>query len=170
MTNEISYFTCTGFFYAVTAPDVESDTNTDQFAGMTGGFVTFTPRVPAGFTVEVSDLDLGSGNTGSTAIALPPIVGRIMGTIVNGSPVWELCAINTVDSPGIQLLANTSAISTYLTARNITAGQLIYDVTFDFVTYNAANQYIRAIAFAAPTTATTVCITDPSFVTVEYLP
>lgn len=170
MTNELAYFTATGFYYDIQAPDINSSTSAPQVAGLTGGFVTFTPRVPDGFTVLVDDLDLGSGNTGSTSISLPAITGRIMGTVVNGSPVWELCAINTVDSPGIQLLANTTLISSYLSAQNITNGQLIYDVTFDLVTYAAQNRYIHEFAFVAPTSATTVCITDPTFETIEYQP
>jgi hypothetical protein len=165
---ELTYFTVTGFYYDIESPLTGGTTNADQFNGLTGAYITFWPRVPAGFTVLVTDLDLGSGNTGSTSISLPPITGRVMGTVVNGSPVWELCAINTADTPGIQLLANTTPISSYLTAQSIQSGSLIYDVQFTQVTFAAENQSINNFAFTAPTTNTTICITDPSLETLPY--
>ena len=166
---ELAYFTATGYFYNLESPDVEGTTSAAQFVGLTGGFVTFTPRVPPGTVIRVSGLDLGSGNIGSTAVALAPITGRIIGTIVNGSPVWALCAINTVDSPGVELIANNPLVAQYLAAQNIENGQLIYDVLFDQVTYAGQNQYIQPYAFQAPTGGNTpVCITDPSLATLPY--
>lgn len=167
--NEITYFSVTGYYYDIESPYTGGTTNADQFNGLTGGFITFTPRLPTGFTVLISNLDLGSGNTGSTAIALPPITGRIMSVIAeNEAPVWELCTINTADTPGIKLLANTTPVSTYLTAQEIEAGQLIYDVSFNQVTFAGDNQTISNFAFTAPTSNTTICITDPSFETLPY--
>ena len=167
---ELTYFEVTGFYYDVESPLTGGETNADQFNGLTGAFITFTPRVPPGFTVLISDLDLGSGNTGSTALALAPITGRVMGVSAGteGGSVWELCAINTTNSPGIQLLANSSPISTYLTAQGVQSGQLIYDVSFTQVTYAALNQYVTNFAFVAPTDDTGVCITDPSLETIAY--
>ena len=165
---ELTYFTVTGFYYNVENPLSSGSTNADQFIGDTGGFITFTPRVPAGFTVLVSNLDLGSGQTGSTAISLPPITGRIYPTVVSGQTVWQLATINTTDSLGIQLLANSSIISTYLTAQGIQGGSLIYDVSFTEVMFAGGDQMIQNFAFTAPTSNTTVCITDPSFTRLPY--
>ena len=64
MTNSLTYFTATGFFYDIESPIPSGSTSADQFNALTGGFVTFTPRVPTGFTVLVSSLDLGSANSG----------------------------------------------------------------------------------------------------------
>lgn len=170
--NELTYFEAVGYYYDVESPLTSGTTNADQFNGLTGGFITFTPRVPTGFTVLVTNLDLGSGNTGATAIALPPITGRIMSSIVGGESgiVWQLSTINTTDTPGIQLLANSTLISSYLTAQGIQGGQLIYDVSFSQVTFAGENQSIQNFAFAAPTTNTTVCITDPTVARLPYQP
>ena len=170
MTTELTYFTVTGFYYDVESPLTTGTTNADQFVGLTGAYITFYPRVPVGFTVLVSDLDLGSGNTGSTAIALAPITARVMSVSAGdeGGVVWELCTINPDDTPGISLLANSSPISTYLTAQNIQGGELIYDVQFSQVTFAGANQTITNFGFVAPTDDTSVCITDPSFSTIPY--
>lgn len=168
MANELTYFTVTGFYYNVEGPSTGGTTNADQFVGDTGGFITFTPRVPTGFTVLISNLDLGSGNSGSTAVALAPITGQIMSTTVGSGQVWQLCAINSVNTPGLQLLANSSVISTYLTAQNIQAGQLIYDVSFSQVTDDYLSQLVSNFAFAAPTTNTTTCITDPGLSMLPY--
>jgi hypothetical protein len=170
MTTELTYFTAQGFYYDIQSANPSSTTNTPVFAGITGGFLTFTPRVPPGFTVWITDLDLGSGNTGSVAVALPAITGRVMSTPAGteGGFVWELCTINVADTPGIQLLANSSPISTYLTAQGIQNGNLIYDVSFSQVTYDSGLQTISSFAFVAPTSATTVVLTDPSFQTIPY--
>lgn len=168
MSTELTYFTVTGFYYDVESPLTSGTTNADQFLGITGAFITFTPRVPTGFTVLVTNLDLGSGNTGATAIALPPITGRVIGTIVGGEAVWQLATINTTDTPGIQLLANSSPISTYLSAQGINGGSLIYDVSFSDVTFAGANQTISNFAFTAPTSNTGVCITDPTLTRLPY--
>jgi hypothetical protein len=166
---ELTFFTATGFYYDLESPATSGVTNADQFNGLTGGYITFTPRVPTGFTILISGLDLGSGNSGSTSISLAPVTGRVMGTIVNGSPVWELCTINSSDTPGIQLLANSTPISTYLTAKGIQSGALIYDVSFTEVTFAGNPQSITPFAFVAPTTTQTICITDPAFETIPYV-
>lgn len=156
---ELQYFNCTGFYYDVEAPLTGGSTDALQFL-VISAFVTFTPRVPTGFAVLISDLDLGGGNSGSTSLAIAPVTARIMG--------GQLCAINTTDSPGIQLLANTTPISTYLTAQSVQNGQLIYDVTFTDVVYAATNMYLNNFGFVAPTSATTVCITDPGLTQLPY--
>lgn len=167
---ELVYFTVTGYYYNVESAVGTGTTNAAQFAGDTGGFITFTPRVPTGFTVLVGDLDLGSGNAGSTAVALPPITGRIYPTVVGGVTVYQLSTINTTNSPGVQLLANSAPVAAYLTAQNIQGGELIYDVSFSQVTFAGIPQSIANFAFTAPPDATPVCITDPSLTRLPYQP
>lgn len=167
--NEITYFQVNGFWYDIQAPAPASATNTAVFTGITGGNVTFAARLPSGFTILIADLDLGSGNSGSTALALPEITGTVVGSAGgSGGTVWELCAINSNNTPGINLVANTSVISSYLTAQNVNAGQLIYDVSFTNVTFAGENGTIQNFAFAAPTSNETVSITDPGFATLPY--
>lgn len=169
MSTQLAYFTATGFYYDIESPAASGSTNADKFTGITGAFVTFTPRVPSGFTVLVDDLDLGSGNTGSAAIALAPITGRVFPTVVGGASVWQLSTINVSDTPGIQLLANSAPISSYLTAQGIQGG-LIYDVSFTDVKFAGKDRSIQNFAFAAPVDNTGVCITDPDLVRLAYQP
>jgi hypothetical protein len=160
----------TGAFYEIESPPPSGTTNADKFTGITGAFVTFTPRVPNGFTVLVDDLDLGSGNTGSTAIALAPVTGRVFPTVVGGASLWQLATINVSDTPGIKLLANSAPISSYLTARGIQGGALIYDVSFTAVKFAGQDRSIQNFAFTAPTSNTGVCITDPDLTRLTYDP
>ena len=99
-----------------------------------------------------------------TAIALPPITGRIW----NG----ELSTIDYVDTPGVQLCANTPVLNFVHDddPRCQCPDDLIYDVAFTQVTYDAENQVIAPFAFVAPIDATPVCITDPDFVRLPYAP
>lgn len=156
---ELTYFTTTGFFYDVEAPLTGGSTDQLQFL-VISAFVTFTPRVPTGFTVQIADLDLGDGNTGSTSLAIAPITARIMS--------GQLSTIDVTDIPGIQLLANSTPISDFLTAAEIQDGDLIYDVSFTHVTYAQAGQNLANFAFTAPTDATPVCITDPTLTRLPY--
>lgn len=166
---EIAFFTVQGFWYDVQAPPTGGTTNDAVFTGITGGNATFTARVPAGFTVLIANLDLGSGNIGSTALALPPITGVVAGTPAeNGGMVWQLCANNAANSPGIELLANTTAVSAYLAQENVWDGQLIYDVKFTDVTFAGANHNIEGFAFAAPNSSTSVTVTDSGFAMLPY--
>jgi hypothetical protein len=167
LTTELTYFTVTGYYYDVESPLVSGSTNADQFLGLTGGDITFTPRVPTGFGVEIATLDLCSGQTGSTWVGLPPINARIYPTVIAGQTVWQLATINPPDTPGIQLLSNSSPISTYLTAQGITS--LIYDVSFTQVTFAGASQQIQNFAFTAPTDTTPICITDPTLTRLPYV-
>lgn len=168
MATELTYCTVNGYYYDVESPLTGGTDNVDQFNGWTGAFITFTPRVPAGFVVYVSNLDLGSGNTGSTAIALAPITGRVMGVPagIGGGSVWSLCAINTTNSTGIELVANSAPVAASLTAQGISS--LIYDVSFEQVTFAGLDQYVSNFAFVAPTSATTISITDPGLTRLQY--
>jgi hypothetical protein len=162
------YFTVNGFYYAVQQVDQDSNTSTPNFTGMTGGFITFTPRVPEGFTI-LTYVSLGGGNIGTAAIALTPIQGRIIPVAAGDEgTVWQLCAITVDDAVGVQLLANTPIVSDYLASQGI--DQLIYDVSFTQVTYAGDDQSVKPFAFVAPTFGTSVSITDPGFETVPYAP
>ena len=81
-----------------------------------------------------------------TTVVLPAITGRIRNGI--------LCAIDSIDSPGVDLCSNIPELNN----RDV----LIYDVSFDKVSYNGKAQAIAPFAFVAPTDSTPVCITSPS--------
>jgi len=89
-----------------------------------------------------------------TAVVLPAITARI----------WKgrLCAIDSVDSPGVKLAANGPALNM--------KDPLIYDVNFSKVSYNAMNQVLAPFGFVAPPVETSVCLTDPQFQKVPYAP
>lgn len=169
-TGVLAYFTVTGFYYDIESTYVGGATNAPQFNGWTGAFITFTPRVPPGTTVLMSNMDLGHGNIGSIAVSLEPITGRVRSGIVGGGNVWQLRTIDTTDAAGVQLLANNAPVSAFLTAQGIQSGQLIYDVSFDRVTFAGQNQSIQNFAFVAPTDGTPVCITDPGLSRLPYQP
>lgn len=87
-----------------------------------------------------------------TAIALPAITARIW----NG----RLCAIDSVDSPGVMLTANSAALNN--------PDPLIYDVTFSNVRFNSVDQVIAPFAFVAPEDSSSVCLTDPGLQRLPY--
>jgi hypothetical protein len=101
----------------------------------------------AGFCeVTVAPTALGSAQiVADTAIALPPLTARIWNGV--------LSTIDRTDTPGFQLAANIPQLNL--------GADLIYDVTFDDVTFNGENQMFAPFGFTAPTDATGVCITDP---------
>ena len=165
---ELVYFTVTGHWYDVEAPDTSGTTNAPQFL-VISGFVTFTPRVPPGTTVEIANLDLGNSTSANTAVALAPITGRIY--------EGALSVIDQADATGIELLANSALVSASLTAQGIpstasglTAGTLVYDVSFTDVVYANNDQVLKNFAFTAPTTATTVDLAEPTLTRLEYNP
>jgi hypothetical protein len=103
--------------------------------------------------ISVTIADQGTPQVVSdTAVVLPPLTGRI----------WRgrLSTIDSVDSPGVRLAANAPNLGI--------AGELIYDVLFSKVSYNGRPQVLAPFAFAAPTTDTAVCITDPSLERLLY--
>lgn len=87
-----------------------------------------------------------------TAVVLPAITARI----------WKgrLCAIDSVDSPGVKLAANGPALNN--------KDPLIYDVNFSKVSYNSADQVLAPYGFVAPATETSICLTDPQFQKLPY--
>jgi len=88
------------------------------------------------------------------AIAIPPLVARIWTT-------GELSAINVADSAGVELVANTEVLDlTY---------DLIYDVTFNSITYAGQPQSLAPFAFIAPTDGTPVCLTDPNLARIGFV-
>ena len=82
----------------------------------------------------------------------------IMGRIWNG----VLSAIDSVDSPGVKLTANSAVLNN--------PDPLIYDVTFLNVSFNGEDQILAPFAFEAPTTDTSIRITDPEFSRLPYGP
>lgn len=144
------YFPVTGYWRSVEDPLLTGDTN-DPDLNVVSGLVLIRPRLPSGFTAYVADLDDASlPATAPTAVVFP----------VRQARIWEgeLCTINPEDTPGIQLLANMPELG--LAARGY--DDLIYDVSFTGVVYDQnSGQALSNFAFASPTDATAVCITDP---------
>lgn len=150
--NTLTYFTVTGHWYDVEAPITSGSTNTPQFQ-VVSAFATFTPRLKPGTVAYVANLDLGGGLSANTAVALAPVMARIL----NG----ELEVIDQADTPNIKLLANTAVLG---------LSALVYDVSFTNVVYAGAARTLSNFAFTAPTTATTVDLTDPALTRLPYNP
>ena len=158
--NELTYFTVQGHWYDVEAPDTSGSTNALQFL-VISGFVTFTPRLRPGTVVYIPNLDLDGGTTSAnTALAIAPVTARIL--------QGELQTIDRTDVPELQLLANDANVSASLSAQGVNS--LVYDVSFSNVVYASAGQTLNNFAFTAPTTATTVDLTDPAFERLAYNP
>jgi hypothetical protein len=96
-----------------------------------------------------------AARVGPTTITFPVRQGRIWTT-------GQLCSINSVDSPTVELVANMPEFNLGF--------DLIYDVSFTNVTYNDTNQALAPFGFTAPTDNTPVCITDPALPRVPYHP
>jgi hypothetical protein len=94
-----------------------------------------------------------------TAITIPPLQARIWNGV--------LSTIDQDDTPGFQLVANQPELGLF----SVTGlSELIYDVTFNSVTYNGGPGILAPWAFAAPTDATPVCLTDPSLDRLSWQP
>lgn len=158
MTVELTYFPVTGYWFDVEAPLSSGSSNVPQFL-VVSAFVTFTARVPVGWTAQIANLDIGGGTPGDVSLAIPPITGRI----VDG----QLVTINASDTPNVELLANSTPISTALTASGISS--LIYDVSFTQVVYAGEPEVLQNFGFTAPTDTTSTCITDPALVRLPYV-
>jgi hypothetical protein len=85
------------------------------------------------------------------------VIAPIQARIYEG----ELQTIDQADTPNIQLLANSSILG--LTS-------LIYDVSFSDVVYSSAAQVLSNFAFTAPTTNTTIDLSDPTLTRLQYNP
>lgn len=143
--------------------DVEPEAYDVEFTG-TLGLQAIQPLVGdadlltndegAGFCeITVAATALGSAQVSAdTAVALPPLTARIWNGV--------LSTIDRSDTPGFQLVANSEVLGL--------DDDLIYDVTFDKVTFNGATQYLAPFAFVAPIGATAMCITDPGLNFIPY--
>lgn len=103
--------------------------------------------------VEVTVVNQGTPQVvADTAVALPAITARI----------WHgrLCSIDSVDSPGVKLAANSAVLNF--------DEPLIYDVTFEKVRFNGEDQTIAPFAFVAPVSDVSMCITDPELQRLPY--
>lgn len=149
--NEITYFNVTGHYYDVEAPITSGTTNAPQVL-VVSAFIKFIPRLPPGTALYVPNLDTGNGGF-NTTIALAPITGRIY----NG----ELQTIDRGNATDVLLVANTAILG--LT-------ELIYDVEFSSVQYAGDNHVINNFAFTAPTTNTTIDLSDPTLTRLQYAP
>jgi hypothetical protein len=106
-------------------------------------------------TPHVSVVMLNGGSAQRLAhsvIAIPPRKGRIWTT-------GQLCSINVVDSPNVELLANVDLGLDF---------DLIYDVSFTKVYFNDEPRNLAPFGFVAPTDSTPVCITDPDLERLPY--
>lgn len=150
--NELTYFDVIGHWYDVEAPLTSGSTNDPQFL-VVSAFVTFTPRLAPGTQVYVANLDLGNDTSANTSISIAPVQARI----------WEgaLATIDQADAAGIQLLANSPILG---------LESLIYDVAFTKVVYAGQARVLQNFAFTAPTSATTVDLTDPALTRLQYDP
>lgn len=172
MSTELSYFLVSGNWYDVENPD-PSGTSNQTLLQIVTGVVTFYPRVPPGFVAYIANLDLQTdpASSANTALAIAPIQARILS--------GQLQCINVADTPNINLLANTTPISTqlatidllwpgWLEQNNVTAGELIYDVNFTHVVYGEAAQALTPFGFVAPTTSTPINLTDNNLTRLGY--
>jgi hypothetical protein len=155
--SELTYFNCTGWWYDVESANLGGTTSDLQFR-VISAFVAFYPRLPAGFTAQIANLDIGGGTGQPTSLAISPVLGRIYeGT---------LSTIDRTDTAGVTLLANSSVISSQIAA--VSSAGLIYDVAFTDVVYAGAVQTLQNFAFTALTGSGTVCLTDPTLSRLTY--
>jgi hypothetical protein len=117
-----------------------------------GSTITYTDTGTAGTTVSPPTTNTAELSA-NTALAIAPIQARIY--------EGELQTIDQADTPNIQLLANTAILG--LTT-------LIYDVAFSDVVYASNAQVLSNFAFTAPTTNSTVDLSDPTLTRLPYNP
>lgn len=160
-THIVQFFKTTGSWRAIVDPAVQGAYNTPDMVNV-NALVTFTPRIPQGSLLYMEP---------DTAVALCTRYGRIW--------AGELCNINTKDTPGVMLAANTTKLNLM---DSVGLGELIYDVTFTKVSYGgkprtydtladgsqaptitvSGDQKITSFAFVAPTDPNQVIsLTDP---------
>jgi hypothetical protein len=138
MAAELTFFPVSGFLGTTAVNGSELPFNAT---------VVCTPRLPAGFTALISNLDTGGGIGADTALAFPPQPFVSVNGVVTGA-----------------LLANDpTVLGPALAAAGIT--QLWYDVNFTQV---SLGYQIENFSFPAPTTATPVSLTGPSLTRYAY--
>jgi hypothetical protein len=148
-------------------PALSGSTNA-LVVGPVSAFIDFIPRLPAGFEAFVDNYDVhGDGSVArDTGVTITPLTARI----TNG----QLATINVADSVGVSLIASDPILG--LAGRAdaqpyLISGALVYDVRFRKVQYGGDNtEEISNFAFAAPTTATTITLTDPTLTRYPYKP
>jgi hypothetical protein len=121
-------------------------------------------------TADPSNLTTSSGSAGVTVVMLQPGATSRVGPAVIAFPprqgrIWttgQLCSINVVDSPNVELLADMPELGLGF--------PLIYDVTFSAVQYADAPGALAPFAFTAPADTTPVSITDPALAKLPYQP
>jgi hypothetical protein len=149
----------------LTAPAVDGATGWTIYRGTTAGSETTKVATVSG-SGALNYTDTGATGTSAsppstntaeattnTALALAPITARIL--------EGELQTINRVDTPQLQLVANTGVLG---------LASLIYDVSFTNVVYANAGQTLTNFAFTAPTSATTIDLADPALTRLAYNP
>jgi hypothetical protein len=129
-----------------------STTNENKLVATLGNVTTYTDTGTAGTTASVPATNTAEWSQ-NTSLVIAPIQARIY--------EGELQTIDQADTPNIQLLANSSILG--LTS-------LIYDVSFSDVVYSSAAQVLSNFAFTAPTTNTTVDLSDPALTRLQYNP
>jgi hypothetical protein len=114
---------------------------------------TYTDTGAAGTSVTPPSTNTAEVSA-NTALAIAPIQARILS--------GQLQTIDQADTPNIQLLANTPVLGL--------SKPLIYDVAFTNVVYASSAQVLNNFAFTAPTSSTTVNLTDPTLTRLPYNP
>lgn len=159
--NTLTFFTVTGYFYDLEQQNPNQNSISPQLLDV-NGYVDFIPRLPQGFSIEVTNMIHGDGTQGDTFMPVAPITGRF----INGA----LCSIAIGDPVGVGLLANSPnlTLATQLQQIGWSTTALIYDVRFRNVDFGGAPQILNNFAFYAPTTATTVSITSSVLQRIPY--
>lgn len=128
---------------------------------MNAEFSTLLNAQGQGCEVTVDGTSLGGPQImAPTAITIPPLQARIWNGV--------LSTIDMDNTQGFQLNANQPELNLSQVVPGTT--QLIYDVTFDQVTYNGGPGILAPWAFPAPTDATPVCLTDPALARLPWEP
>lgn len=143
---ELVYFTLTGYYKAITADiiptdedDPEHEDTNPQTKGVYGG-VTITPTSEGIPNAEGQPVIQAGTLTTPSMIILTPIRARL------DEGRLKLNA----DQPDVRLVANTNTLGLI--------NPLMYEVKFDHVTFNGADQLLPSFRFVAPATDTVVNI------------
>src|SRR6185312_9752584 len=97
--------------------------------------------------VSVTSTELGTPEiVAPTAISIPPLQARIWNGV--------LSTIDYEDTEGFQLVSSMPEFAL--------PGPLVYDLTFDKVTFNGKSRTLAPWAFEAPADSTAICLTDPA--------
>jgi hypothetical protein len=161
MANTLTYFAADGYWLTAAPPDPVGTSSTPRIL-VVSALVDFIPRVPAGFSVFVDQLDHG-GIVADTSVSIPIITGRI----------WEgrLSTINIEDTPTVELLADTPVLG--LATRPelaSTKGRLVYDVRFRDVVMAQGVSTLVNFGFYASEDNSPIVLTDEELDRLAYAP